>query len=298
MQTPQTVPPSLPNSTSTQPADRLSRTPPFSAHRFTITASIAPLLEAASPDAASREVPGGRRLYLKYDRGTITSQGLENSLDALFDTDPAGLTRLFPGVQNGTARAAILTRLKEVIDHRYPSGGYPRGQVPEEWERLELQQNYFADHQVWGGLDGKLESSGDWALLRTDGVLTMDARFTIETNDGSLISVLMSAKGDLAGAYQLPGPEAYRRWNSGAPPNGLRGIPVTATFRFDVPGSPNEWATIAAKRYQRASQYYWKYVRLARQIFVGAGSIELGHETKPDVGYARAITLKVYELVA
>ena len=37
------------------------------------------------------------------------------------------------------------------------------------------------------------ESSADWQLLRSDGVLEMDLRFTLRTDDGALIS--MSAFG-------------------------------------------------------------------------------------------------------
>ena len=47
-----------------------------------------------------------------------------------------------------------------------------------------------------------LPGSADWQLLRPDGVLEMDLRFTLETDDGALIS--MSSFGLRHGPHPLP----------------------------------------------------------------------------------------------
>jgi uncharacterized protein DUF3237 len=49
----------------------------------------------------------------------------------------------------------------------------------------------------WDGLEGQILSGGDFALIRTDGVLALDGRVTIQANDGTLIDAIYRGLVDL-----------------------------------------------------------------------------------------------------
>jgi len=151
---------------------------------------------------------------------------------------------------------------------------------------------------AWYGLEGTVRTSGDWALLREDGVLMLDSRFTIEATDGSHVCVFLMGRADLARAYETDGAAAYDAWVNERPPRHKR-IPLSASLRFDVPGAPHEWEDTASKRLRAASQFHWKYTRLGRQCFVGAGEVVLdAGRAAPDTGFASGLELSVFELGA
>ncbi|NVK42555.1 MAG: DUF3237 domain-containing protein [Oceanospirillaceae bacterium] len=97
-------------------------------------------------------------------------------------------------------------------------------------------------------LNGKICPTGaDWALIRRDGVVVIDVRATLETNDGALIQLTYTGRGDLGeGGY-----ESF-----------LRGDPVPVTELQIVPvmqcAHPD---------------YLW----LDRPQFVGVGAADLAN---------------------
>ncbi|MFP4438733.1 MAG: DUF3237 domain-containing protein [Chloroflexaceae bacterium] len=104
------------------------------------------------------------------------------------------------------------------------------GPVPGGLQAHELA----AGGEVWGPkFTGKLRpTGGDWFMLRQDGVGQVDARLTIETNDGSLIYMPMTGVSDL-------GADGFTRvTQQGAFPDF---IPFHVAVRF-LTGSPDyQW---------------------------------------------------------
>lgn len=87
------------------------------------------------------------------------------------------------------------------------------------------------------------DSGGDWARLRPDGVLELDARYTLEADDGTLITLI--AQGYRWGPAELM--QAQARGEVIDPADYY----MRVTPRFVVGEGPHEW--------------------LARHIFVGLG---------------------------
>jgi uncharacterized protein DUF3237 len=154
----------------------------------------------------------------------------------------------------------------------------------------------------WTGLTGEIITSGDWALLREDGIFTLDARFTIQAKDGALIAALLTGAGDLSRVYDgATGEEAYRKWTSGEAPD-QKVLPMSTNLRFYAPGPPGSESVLIAKRYRTATRHYWKYVSLGQGVFVGLGSLSLMSGSSatpaPELGFATGLSLEVHELVA
>jgi hypothetical protein len=112
-------------------------------------------------------------------------------------------------------------------------------------------------------IDGEIATSGDWGLLRNDGVLQLDARLSIATNDGSAIAARMEGMTDpILGAVKAR---------------------LSASLRFEVSGAaPPD----AAKRYINASKNHEKYRELGQAILFGFGEVTL---QPPAVG-SRVVT--------
>jgi len=84
-------------------------------------------------------------------------------------------------------------------------------------------------------LNGRvLEGSGDWQVVRADGVLWAEARYMLETDDGVLIAVTNR------GIRHAP-PEVMARLMRGEPvPTGSYYFRTTALFEAPI-GSAHEW---------------------------------------------------------
>ena len=103
------------------------------------------------------------------------------------------------------------------------------GPVPEG-----IRSNFY----VTGGeatgprVRGKVRAAGgDWATLRTDGVVILDVRATIETGDEALIYVSYTGVGDL-------GEDGYERFLRGDLPGS---VPVRTAPRFLTAHPGYEW---------------------------------------------------------
>lgn len=95
-------------------------------------------------------------------------------------------------------------------------------------------------------LKGKMLGTGaDWALIRRDGLLELDVRGTLQTEDGALIYVRYTGLGDL-------GVQGYAQFLAGELPQRLR-LTTTPVFRTAHP------------------DYQW----LHRAVCVGVGEADL-----------------------
>ena len=61
------------------------------------------------------------------------------------------------------------------------------GAVPHGTRRTAPLGGTFEGQRLRGTI---LPGSADWQLLRSDGVLEMDLRFTLQTDDGALVSMI------------------------------------------------------------------------------------------------------------
>jgi len=270
------------------------------AYRFTLAADLASAVGEKRNDYQTRQVSGGTRLYLQYVNGTASVPRKGSSATEFLSgvmTSSPGLEGQLKGLDGRPDE--FYDALSALRDQRSNGRARSEASAPSGLDRALVEQ-----HEVWLGLVGKIASSGDWALVRSDAVMIMDGRFTINTLDGSMISVKMKGVANLRDAY--PGKshaEAYRLWVEGAeddknnPP--ARSIPVAVSFEFDAPGRPGANSEIAAKRYLNASKFYWKYLRLAARQFGGRGTISLdGTRRIPDAGFARKFSIDVFEILS
>jgi hypothetical protein len=82
--------------------------------------------------------------------------------------------------------------------------------------------------EVWGPkLSGKVKSGTDFATLRTDGVILVDVRAAMESDDGALIDVAYQGVLDL-------GSEGYANFRQGIMPQQLK-VRVAPRFRTGHP---------------------------------------------------------------
>src|SRR5262249_17283543 len=107
--------------------------------------------------------------------------------------------------RDSEALGASLAALAEGLQARTAR---PRGEDPP------LED--LADQLLWPGTTGEIHSSGDWALMREDGLLVLEARFTIKPagEDNTFISVYMTGSADVRALFNEPltGEQAYERW--------------------------------------------------------------------------------------
>ena len=108
------------------------------------------------------------------------------------------------------------------------------GQTPWLTERaiVEIIDGVFEGPNIRGRVQ---PGGGDWAVVRADGVLSFDARYTLEVDDGTLI--YLQNRG-----YRWGSPEAMarmaRREEVDASENYMRVAPV-----FEVRSGPHDWLT-------------------------------------------------------
>ena len=100
------------------------------------------------------------------------------------------------------------------------------GELPEG-----LRANgYIVDGEVTGSkVAGKLRLvGGDWLTVRRDGVVVLDVRLTMETDDGALIYVTYSGIIDL-------GENGYQDFSQGRPPPSGTAIRTSPRFHTSHP---------------------------------------------------------------
>ena len=100
------------------------------------------------------------------------------------------------------------------------------GQLPEG-----LRANgYIIDGEVTGPkVSGRLRPvGGDWLTVRTDGVVVLDVRATIETNDGALVYITYGGIMDL-------GDNGYQNFSQGRPPASGTAIRTSPRFHTSHP---------------------------------------------------------------
>ena len=169
------------------------------------------------------------------------------------------------------AREATLAALADFVGRRIDPPGRAGDEDPTVGELGNLM--------LWPGLEGEINSSGDWALVREDGLLVLESRFTIKpaVEEGAFISVTMTGAGDLRRVFGggLSGQEAYERWTRSAPDDEL---PITASLHFESPGPARNDGLVPARRYGSGSRNHWRYVRLRRGTFVGRGVITVDRQ--------------------
>jgi hypothetical protein len=180
-------------------------------------------------------------------------------------------------------------------------------------------------------IKGKLGDgrNSDWALVRNDGCLLLDARLLIEVEDpqkskgapnghGELptggssrddskdvpkirFAVALTGIGKLSELYrsdedgEVSGADAYKRWISGDPPKSDK-MNVGLSVRFEVSGPPE---TGAAKRYREAAGGYEKYLGLAQGTFVASGTITVTtskEQRDPEIGFLSGMTARILQL--
>jgi len=103
-----------------------------------------------------------------------------------------------------------------------------------------------------------LPGGAEWPLIRPDGVGTVDARYTLETDDGVLINVRNTG-------YRHGPPEVMAKLNAKEAVDPLAYYLRTYTV-FEAPDGPYEW--------------------LARHVFIGIG------ERQPEVLFLRYYVLR------
>jgi len=247
-----------------------------------MSTSTQPRLTHDDPGTHEAFVPTGPLSYRFTIAAKVTSLVAERSLDLARRAVPGG-SRLYIEYTDGTVKT---------YDYLADPGD------PDYWEKLS----------------GTILTSGDWALLRSDGVLALDARMTIEVslpedgNNKTKLSALFWGVANLALAYpkgprdenpdqERTGEEAYQLWLKGEPPTEAE-IPVKLMLRFDAP-SPAPISGTIAERYVKASLHADRYSRLGRNLYVGIGRVTLKTNKdlwSPDTGFAEAVAINVYEV--
>jgi hypothetical protein len=83
-------------------------------------------------------------------------------------------------------------------------------------------------------LQGRIRSGGsDWALVRADGASVIDARYTIEADDGALICVQSQG-------LRVSSPEVLEQMRAGQPVDASQ-VYFRATPQFEAPDGPHGW---------------------------------------------------------
>ncbi|HKQ70038.1 MAG TPA: DUF3237 family protein [Polyangiaceae bacterium] len=187
----------------------------------------------------------------------------------------------------------------------------------------------------WTGLKGKLLSGADFLLVRSDGVLALDGRVTLRSDDKVLIDALYTGSVDLIELLDEPyllergrrldenGPEskseAYRALDADFQRDFLRSlvpihekyvvvdsratcirIPLRVEMRFETasgpyPDAPGEDMSWIKKRYLKHQESFFKYRLLVRRQFVGVGHLTCAYALGTPP-LARSIGFDVFEL--
>jgi hypothetical protein len=277
-------------------------------YRFTIDTPLSSLVGSSPAVRSSRRVPGGTRMYLEYAGGRIVNRqnpavrgALTEALREDWARDPSRVLRIAKWQDPALARrlgelAAGQTEALGLALAGLAEGLQARVAGPTE-DDPALKD--LGDLALWPGAAGEISASGDWALVREDGVLTMEARFSIAPagEENTFISVYMTGAADLRALFTEPltGEQAYERWIRSAPDRSS--LPVTAQLRFEAPGPARNGSLTPARRFGSGSANHWRYARLRRGTFVGRGAFTLDTANRaPEVEYLRSLQLDVFEL--
>lgn len=105
------------------------------------------------------------------------------------------------------------------------------GHVPAEGFRVnvEVTGGEVTGPRVFGKLSPR---GGDWLAVRRDGVVLLDVRATIETNDGALIYMTYTGMSDL-------GEGGYDQFAGGGRP--AQGMPIRISPRFHAAHPDYVW---------------------------------------------------------
>ena len=129
----------------------------------------------------------------------------------------------------------------------------------------------------WLGIDGRIVSGVDWALLRADGVIEFDGQFVLSDElgpDPDASGVLVNAR--TSGAVDLfAGPDVTRPYSLqhcvdevkaiGA----MKYVGIALSIKFEAPGESEPWAS---KKYTRKKGQL-KYIELSRGQFIAKGRL-------------------------
>jgi hypothetical protein len=228
------------------------------------------------------ELPAGSRVHIRYSGGELSTN------PELYERDwLQGLRDLHP-------RYA-----QRVID-------VPPHQRADEIQKLiaackksnELEALKAAvPKNFWTGLDGSILSGIDWALVRTDGVVSFDARLTLSARTGDdsdfLIEGLMSGAVDLNPAAEhtiAANRKIYADWKSGLLADEL---PLALGVRFEATGAaPPD----ASPEYQRKVEHFPRFMRLTRCQCLATGKIFF--VSQPGWKSIQRIELEIFEHAA
>jgi len=221
------------------------------------------------------ELPAGSRIHVRYGGGVLSTDPRKYAADWLTKVN-AGDAALAKKLEAASPceRPKLLAL---AVSNPVPIGA--------------------ALHNLWVGLDGEVLRGIDWALVRTDGVVSFDARLTLNANvegDGKfLIEALMSGAVDLdptAPHTFEKARETYLRWKLGQLPS--REIPLALGVRFEATGAAPADASLD---YQRKSRDFPRFMRLTRCQCLAAGKLTLG--TGANRAPLQKLELEVFEHV-
>lgn len=228
------------------------------------------------------EVPAGSRVHIRYCGGELWTkpdpyrQAWLAELSRIDDVFAKRLSEASPIERAATLRE----RLAECKSEHEAEA--LRAVIPMNW---------------WLGLDGSILSGIDWALVRTDGVASFDARLTLSAKTGGdgdfLIEALMSGAVDLdptAPHTIEAGRKTYGAWKSG----GLAdAIPLALGVRFEATGAaPPD----ASAEYKRKVEHFPRFMRLTRCQCLALGELKL--VARGGWKAIQQIDLGIYEHVA
>lgn len=222
------------------------------------------------------ELPAGSRMHIRYGEGVLS-------------TDPRKYAASW--LARVKAKDANFATALEAADPcaRAKLIAKPVGAIDAAALAPELQN-------LWAGLDGEILRGIDWALVRTDGVVSFDTRLTFNANaEGGkfLIEAQMSGAVDLdptAPHTFDKARETYIRWKLGQLPN--REIRLALGVRFEATGAAPADASLD---YQRKARDFPRFMRLTRCQCVAVGKLTLGNS--PNRSPIQKLELEVSEHV-
>jgi hypothetical protein len=189
----------------------------------------------------------------------------------------------------------------------------PRGPIPAQTRQFPAGKRIYlrytegklvlekrtVDSQKIEGETMTIEDGCDWALVRNDGMLVLEARLSAKSeDDASHISMAFSGLANIGELYGLSAGNAdtYERWIADKPPKQTT-MGVALTIRFDVSMAPE---ANAALRYVKVSQNYRQFIDLGQRVCVGRGTITVGTDVQKvdrEVGYLKSLDCDLHQLV-
>jgi hypothetical protein len=148
-------------------------------------------------------------------------------------------------------------------------------------------------------------NSCDWALVRTDGFLVLDARLSAATKPDpnnekapvTHLSITWSGLANLAELYDGDDKkDPYKAWLAGKPPvRAKMNVTLAARIETSGPQEPN-----AALRYRIVSANADKYVALSQAVFFGTGVVHVSTDAKdkvPEIQFLKGMSVNIQKIV-